>query len=226
MKQIDDRARLEKYIESSGIQAQFSVDLADMARLLQFSAGEFLIRRGDPSRYLYFLVEGKVKLIETGASGKRILYGYMRSSGALGEVASLWGRKPRLSVQAVEVCLCLAIDLELHREALFSDNRFLRYLCKLLAERVTQLDNNIASLMSCPIESRLAAFILENSEGCEFRISLTECAEFTSTSYRHLIRVMNALCDRGILRRSRQQFEILDREQLTALAESAYACYL
>jgi len=87
MKQIDDRARLEKYIESSGIQAQFSVDLADMARLLQFSAGEFLIRRGDPSRYLYFLVEGKVKLIETGASGKRILYGYMRSSGALGEVA-------------------------------------------------------------------------------------------------------------------------------------------
>ena len=218
MKQIDDRARLEKYIESSGIQAQFSVDLADMARLLQFSAGEFLIRRGDPSRYLYFLVEGKVKLIETGASGKRILYGYMRSSGALGEVASLWGRKPRLSVQAV--------DLELHREALFSDNRFLRYLCKLLAERVTQLDNNIASLMSCPIESRLAAFILENSEGCEFRISLTECAEFTSTSYRHLIRVMNALCDRGILRRSRQQFEILDREQLTALAESAYACYL
>lgn len=225
MIQIEDRALLKQHIKTAGIRKNFASDLISMSCLLSFDAGEFLIREGIVSSYLYFLVEGKIKFFETSASGKRVTYGYSRSSGTLGEVASLWGRKPRLSAQALDSCLLIGIDLNLHRNTLFEDNTFLRYLCGLLSDRVTLLDNNIASLMSCPIESRLAAFILQNSEDSQFRVSLTECAEFTCTSYRHLIRIMNALCDKGILKRSRQQFEILDHDALNALAQNAYEYY-
>lgn len=226
MRNVESRELLLRELEASGIQSRFQSDLETMACLLEFDAGEFLIRKGVVSQYLYFLVRGKIKFFEVTASAKRVTYGYSRSSGALGEVASLWGRKPRISVQAVEPCVCVAIDLSVYREALFNDNVFLRYLCELLSERVAILDNNIANLMLCPIESRLAAFILQNAKDGVFKVSLTECAEFTATSYRHLIRIMNKFCEQGVLKRASQQFEILDAKTLAALAEEAYAYYI
>lgn len=226
MKEITDSALLARYIDASGIQAHFSLNLADISLLLAFDAGEFLIERGVVSRYLYFLVDGKIKFFATSASGKRVTYGYSRSNGALGEANSLWGRKPTISVQAVEPCLLVAIPLDIYRETLFQDNVFLRYACKLLSERIVLLDNNISSLMSYNIEARLCAFILQNAEDDVFRVSLMECAEFTGTSYRHIIRVINSLCERGMLCRTHQQFKILDSRGLAQLAGDAYAYYM
>lgn len=226
LRRIEDASALRESIERAGLRECFSGDIAAISCLMEFEPGDFLIREGEPSAYLYFLVEGKIKFHGTSVTGRRVTYGYSLSCGALGEVASLWGRKPRLSVQAVETSRCVAISLICHRETLFEDNRFLRYVCNLLSRRVAHLDTNISNLINYPIEARLAAFILQNAEGDVFRVSLTECAELTSTSYRHLIRIINAFCARGVLRRGRQQFEILDREALSAMAEEAYSFYI
>ena len=46
---------------------------------------------------------------------------------------------------------------------------------------------------------------------------LTNAAGSVGVSYRHLQRLLNALCGEGILRRTAHGFEIADREALLAL---------
>ncbi len=226
MRIIKDQTLLKHYIEEIGLQEHFSIDVNPLCELLCFDKDDYLIKAGQCSRYLYFLASGKIKFFSMSENGKFIPYGYSKSYRVLGEAASLFGRSPLISLQAVETSYAVAINLSRHRETLLNDNRFLRYICSLLSENVCALDNNIANLLSQSIDSRLAAFILQNAKNGIFECSLAECSELIATSYRHTLRIMNQFCDQGLLIKKRQKYEIRDFQALARIAGDAYAYYV
>ena len=69
-----------------------------------------------------------------------------------------------------------------------------------------------------PLETRLAAFILETEQDGVFRYNLTLCADLVETSYRHLLRTLHTFCAMGILKRKeKSSYLIADRSQLEEL---------
>ncbi len=219
MRVITDRDLLLEQIGACGLQERFSAPLADIACLHAFAPGETLIEKGRASDHLYFLTAGKVRFCLDDDFHRRVSYGWAQAGDPIGEMASLWQDKPLLSAQAAEACLCVAIDLTRHRERLLNDNLFLRYLCRALSRSVGALDLRIVSLARLPAASRVAACILQNARDGRFALSLAECAESASVSYRHLIRIMNRFCAGGLLGKRRQRYFIEDREKLAALVE-------
>lgn len=206
MKSINDDQLLKKLLKETRISGIFSLDISEIVELFLFKEGEYLIHQGEYSEYLYFLASGRVKVFSTNLSGNIVPFGYYQRFRVIGEVSLLWGKKPDTSVQAVEKCYCFGINLEKHRHILLNDNSFLRYICKLLCSIVKTLDNNMAVLMFMPLETRLASFILQNTEDGIFQSSLLECSELIATSYRHLLRMMKDFCDRGMLKREAEIF--------------------
>ncbi len=212
-------------MHSTRFAGSFDREIAEMCSLFAFEPDEVLIRAGECSRYLYFLAEGKLKAFMGSESGKVIPFGYFEQFRTLGEVSSLWGDTPTLTVAAVERTYCFAIDLDVHRAALLKNPSFLRYVCQLLCAQVKRLNNNMVSLMTQPVERRLAAFILQNTVDGQFQCSLLECSELIATSYRHLIRKMNSFCACGLLRKERQKYYIADEPALQALASQVFEYY-
>jgi CRP/FNR family putative post-exponential-phase nitrogen-starvation transcriptional regulator len=225
LKSINDDQLLKKLLKETRISGIFSLDISEIVELFLFKEGEYLIHQGEYSEYLYFLASGRVKVFSTNLSGNIVPFGYYQRFRVIGEVSLLWGKKPDTSVQAVEKCYCFGINLEKHRHILLNDNSFLRYICKLLCSIVKTLDNNMAVLMFMPLETRLASFILQNTEDGIFQSSLLECSELIATSYRHLLRMMKDFCDRGMLKKEKQKYLVVDEKKLREIASEPYRYY-
>ena len=74
-------------------------------------------------------------------------------------------------------------------------------------------------------ENLLASYILQNQKKGMFTSKLTITAEALGISYRHLIRTMNALCDKNLIRKESRHYYIVDQKGLTELSNKTYHFY-
>ena len=70
-----------------------------------------------------------------------------------------------------------------------------------------------------PVEVRLAAFIIANSNNDLFSFKLSTCADLLDTSYRHLFRVISKLSSVGILKKAENGYQILNNDALLQLSQ-------
>jgi len=76
-----------------------------------------------------------------------------------------------------------------------------------------------------PVENRLASYMMatrRNGNRVQFDETLTEIAELLGTSYRHLLRTINNLINKGILKKCKFGYEVIDEEMLSNLATDLY----
>ena len=67
-------------------------------------------------------------------------------------------------------------------------------------------------------EERLCAYILQTSHNGIFSDILTDTACSVGMSYRHMFRLLNHLCEDGVLEKRENGYRILDRESLAEKA--------
>jgi len=76
-----------------------------------------------------------------------------------------------------------------------------------------------------PLENRLASYIMATrgaGSRVQFDETLTEIAELLGASYRHLLRTINNLINKGILKKDNYRYEIIDEKMLGNLAIDLY----
>lgn len=221
MKKIENKALFNKYLSESNILSIFSNEMTDKLHLFSFKKGDLLINEGECSDYLFFLVNGKTKIFSHSSSGKILFVSHFNSLQVLGETCSLWGKSPTASVKAITNCYCFGISLNIYRETLLNDVKFLRYICLSLGERLSEMTSNTCITVFESLESRLASFILNNSKDNLFSYNLTECSELLCTSYRHLLRVLNTFCINGKLNKKGKIYEILDKSYFEEISSTS-----
>lgn len=222
MEKIESNSLFNKYVSETNILDIFSNDMIDKMDFFHFKKGDILINEGECSDYLFFLVSGKMKVFSHSSSGKVMFVSHFKSLQILGETCSLWQKTPTASVQATTNGYCIGISLIRYRELLLNDVKFLRYTCMNLGERLSYMNSNTCITMFDSLENRLASFILKNSKDKIFHYNLTECSELLCTSYRHLLRVLNTLCNNGKLSKTGKYYKILDEDYFIAIASDSY----
>lgn len=215
MEHIDDLKLLKFYIDKYHLQDHFSMDLASIAALHRYDAGEMLAHEGRLCEYIWILVKGECMAYVYTANNKIHCECYFHNVSLLGEAATLWNEPPMNSIRTLTECYFVSICAPRYREALLNDNKFLRYAAYTLALHVRK---NVVHFD--PLETRLASFILKAEKTGIFRYNLTQCADIMETSYRHLIRVLSIMCDSGILTKGeRGDYHITDYDRLEQVAK-------
>jgi len=222
MKKVENNSLFNQYVRESSILNIFSSDMKDKMDLFSFKKGDILIKEGECSDFLFFLVSGKMKVFSHSTSGKVMFVSHFNSLQVLGETCSLWQKTPTASVQATTDSYCIGISLTRHRETLLNDVKFLRYICMNLGERLSYMNSNTCITIFESLESRLASFILKNSKDNIFHYNLTECAELLCISYRHLLRVLNTFCSNNKLNKKGKYYEILDKNYFVEISSNSY----
>lgn len=213
MRQLNDPALMQHYINKYHLQDYFSFDLRSAAVLVRYEANEILGMSGRVVNTFSILVSGECIAYMITRSDKFHCECHYRDMHFMGMVGTLWNKPAINDIKALTPCLCLCFPAEIYRPILLNDVKFLRYAAEYMASHIRQ---NAAHFE--PLETRLAAFILETEQDGVFRYNLTLCADLVETSYRHLLRTLHTFCAMGILKRKeKSSYLIADRSQLEEL---------
>jgi cAMP-binding proteins - catabolite gene activator and regulatory subunit of cAMP-dependent protein kinases len=222
MKKVNNKEKLLSLRNKSNIDNVLGQDADTLLELFYFQKDEFVLYEGLCSDYLYFLAEGQVRIYSSVGNGKNLDHGMYPGNRIIGEAACLWGDEASASVQCMENCYLFGIFLETNRDALLNNVIFLRYICDILREQM-RIQKQSSHTMFFPLERRLASLLLQNSENGILQYNLTVCADMLSTSYRHILRVLDSFCRQGLVKKlGRGQYAIQHEKCLEDIAAHTY----
>lgn len=224
---IKDLKLIEKYITIHNIESLFSSYIKENLELLFFDKRELIFKEGDEIEYLMFFVEGRAKVYMTLENGKLLLLDFYKELDTLGDLELVTNDLSNCNVEAIEPCVCIGIPIKLIRNVHIKDVNLLNFLCNSLGEKLKRSSRNASINLLYPLENRLASYIIsivikEENRYFKFDDTLIIISELLGTSYRHLLRTLNKLCDKNILKRNKESYIILDYKKLKSLSADIY----
>jgi CRP/FNR family transcriptional regulator, putaive post-exponential-phase nitrogen-starvation regulator len=220
MLKINNKEVMEEYVLKYNINDIFTEDMRPFMELLLFKKDEYICRDNEKLSYLFFFVDGKAKVYSTLSNGKSLLLCFYQGFKVLGDLEMINSEPAATNVQVIEDTYCIGIPTEKVKMYLLNDAKFLRYICNSLAEKLSRCSKNSSINLLYPLENRLASYILATGEN--FDESLTEISELLGTSYRHLLRTLNNMCLKGLIKKNDTGFEIINKKVLIKLASDIY----
>lgn len=220
----------ELYINKFKLNDIFTDEMSGYMELVLFKKGEYICNENERMEYLFFLVKGKGKVYVILKNGKSLLLSFYYPLTVIGDIEIVNNCYTSSNIQALEDSYCIALPLNIVREKLLKDAKFLRYVCDSLGWKLQSSSNNSSINLLYPLENRLASYILaareeviiDNKRVYIFNEKLTELAELLGTSYRHLLRTINALIHKGVISKENGYYKILDKRLLKTLSADVY----
>ena len=192
---LNDRSRLERYMETFGIRQLFGGKTPDFL-LLHYAPGDLLTTPFSPSKYMQFIVAGDLLLYDMPDENSSVMLRTdFNDVKLLGEMELLNSRFDPFFVEARSDVYTLAIHLDQYRTQLLNDPVFLRYICHTLSDK---LAGAVRSTFNVPLKTRVSASLRFAEPGQTF-CGIADIAKQIGVSNRQLLRVLKELCDEGIL---------------------------
>lgn len=184
--------------------------------LVHYDSGETILNQGTPVESLLVLLNGKAKVGMLAANGKDLTLCYYMDSGILGDVEFVQADQTASATSvAVFQTDCISIPLNLNRDYLAHSVMFMNHVAKGLSTKLLNSSYYHMTSVLYTGEERLCAYILMAEHNGVFSEILTDVSKSVGVSYRHLFRMLNTLCERGVLRKNKFGFVILDQKYLT-----------
>lgn len=218
MEKIYDQNTISKYLNTKGYRYYFSEEFDKDAFVIRTGPNETLIDQGDEAVNLYYLVEGRCRIKTINQEGKVFILNSVIAPTLVGEI-ELITEDVSFSVETIDRCTLIALPFASCREKLLKDHGFLLHLCELLTEKEREHALKLVQYTSYPLENRLSAFILENALNDKLSIKKTVIAESLGVSYRHLETLMKDFTEKGILKKDKLIYTILNKDELMKKAE-------
>jgi CRP-like cAMP-binding protein len=180
-----------------------------------YSFGERIISEGRPNGLLFIITGGKAKVGVTAPNGKNIVLCFYISKGLLGEV-ELFSDTSAASttVTAMNELRCIVIPTDRNKAYLLGNPAFTRIAASQLSEKLMQSTDKTVENTLYTAEIRLCRYIFAAANNALFRDVMTDVSYSIGTSYRHLYRMIGALCKDRILEKTNEGYRICNMEQL------------
>ena len=206
-------------------------DLAAVERACRFKRydpQEQIFDRGSRSSDVFFLVEGKVRIVNYSLSGREITFDELAPGACFGEIAALDGRPRSTSVMAVELSLVAALPRSVFLDVLAHHPAIALKVMLRLAQIIRDADDRIMDLSTLAAQNRVQAEILRQARG-----DLTDrdtarihpiplhadIASRVSTTRETVARTMNDLARKGIVKRTKDSLVVRSLSRLASLVE-------
>lgn len=213
---------MERYIEQFQLTNVLSPALLEAMTLEAIPHHTRLIEQGAIPEYIYFLVEGRLKVFTTSQDGRSLILTFTTPFTVISDIEFL-ERKPYLNtVEAVTDCVLLKLPLAVVEQVGMTHLPFITFLLQTLTRKFYDNANALHFNFLHSVDVRFASYLLSMTAHSEPYVSihdLKDVAQLIGTSYRHLNRVIHQLSEERLLERSQRTVRILDRARLLQLAK-------
>lgn len=188
----------------------------NLVALRNYGSGDLIFTQGEPGDALFFVINGRVKIIVMAADGREKIIKVMEPCHVFGEVVLFDNGPYPATAQAMDACQVgilrnedLYMLLRVHSDLAIS-------LLQLLAKRLKMTQRQLQDLALKDVYTRVAQLLLElaETEGVilpcgsaqlTLRLTREEMAQMTATSRETLTRMLSELRQQGIITVERNQ---------------------
>ncbi|MDW8324038.1 MAG: Crp/Fnr family transcriptional regulator [Burkholderiales bacterium] len=208
----------------AGLDAQTLAWVSSLARLRSVASREVVLRKGDKADALFFVVKGRVQVIEHLPNGREVGLGFIAAGEFFGELAIIDGLPRSASIVACEDSLLLAVPADVaqalfYRQPLVAE-RLLKHFAKklrVLTEYQTILNLPNAYQRVFALLERLARTQDGGAVVIERLPTQQQIAIMVNTSRETVSRALHVMLKRGVLQRDSRRL-IVNKPELLHLA--------
>lgn len=206
----------------AGLDPQSLETISRSASPRTYDPNQLVILEGEPASGLYVVQTGWLKVSKIAIDGREQILQLLGSSEVFNAVSVFTGAPNAASVTALETTRLWVISRDTMLKLLDANPRMARLIIQDLAGRVTHLITLVEDLSLRTVEARLARLLLEQSSGETVHrkkwATQTEIASRLGTVPDVLSRTLRKMAERGLIQISRQEIQILDRQELESIA--------
>ncbi len=193
-----------------------------------YGAGEQIIDQHSDSRDIYFVVEGRVRVVNYSISGREITFDDLDAGSHFGELAAIDGLPRSASVMALDEVHIAALPSEQFQDIILEHPTIALKLMKHLAHLVRNSTSRIMDLSTLGANNRIHADLLRlGRKVTEDDVSAvlkpipvhSDIASRVSTTRETVARVMNDLARKGIVERGKDSLLIKELQILEEMVE-------
>ena len=193
--------------------------------------GSFFFMQGDEANYLYILISGQIKLMQSNPNGQQVnlrtIYPW-QMFGALGAVRTDGAAYPA-SAQTLEDSTALAIP-SLFLRSMLETRPYLSFdLMTLMTSYIQEMQARYRELATERVEQRVANALVrlagqsgirsDKEAGIELSFSRQDVAEMTGTTLYTVSRQLSDWERKGIIKTGREKIMILNPHELVRIAD-------
>lgn len=210
------------------------LEAADIARLekrcswKRFGKQELIIDRQAESREVYFIVSGKVRVVNYSMSGREVTFDDLEAGSHFGELAALDSQPRSANVVAVEPTTVASLTHETFRELLQEHPEVATRMMVHMAHIIRASTDRIMDLSTLGANNRVYAELLRLAKpGIRDDNTATirpipihgDIASRVSTTRETVARVLGDLSRTNVVKRDDDKLVILDVERLEDMIE-------
>lgn len=195
--------------------------LASDAVSLLFSPDEVIFLEGDPSRGLWIIQDGSVKITKLSLEGNEYILHLLGPGDSFNDIAALDGGPTPANAIAMSPVSVWLLPAETLDRALDRHPAMARAALKMMGERIRALGHQIEDLTLYPVIVRLARFLLAQAENPSLSgpgVTRAAIAAHLATTPETISRALAKLQEAGAIRFDRHKIIITNPELLRSMA--------
>lgn len=199
-------------------------------RWQQFEAGEQLVDYQESSTEVFFLIEGKLRVIVYSVDGKAVLFTDLKPGAMVGEIAAIDRAGRSAGVEAIEPSTVASLTADQFEALLLREPQLALATLRHVAAELRRLSERVVEFSTLMVQNRIQAELLrlaaeagqqESQALLAPTPSLSEIADRVSTHREAVSRELSRLASIGLLRREGSNLRIMDVARLTRLVREA-----
>lgn len=192
------------------------------------ASGDEIFNRESDSRDVYFVVEGRVRIVNYSLTGREVAYATAETGDYFGELSALDGQPRSASVFALEDCLLAVLPPDRFRNLMLSAPGLAMEVAANLANMVRACDERIMDLATLSAYQRVYRQILDLMRPDPVRPeswliyplpTQAQIASRASTTRETVARVLSQLAQAGIADRKSKTLYVRDVARLREMAK-------
>jgi CRP/FNR family cyclic AMP-dependent transcriptional regulator len=197
-------------------------------RYRRFSAQEIIIDRDSPTNDVFFVVRGRIRIVNYSVAGREVAFDDLGDGSYFGELAAIDNEPRSASVIALTDTLIVALPAKTFLDAALAYPQIGLRVMQRMARVIRSANERIMDLSTLGANSRVHAELLRQarSHGVDGNHAVidpipvhSDIASRASTTRETVARVLNDLARQGILKRTRDGLVIRDLSRLDALVQ-------
>ncbi len=217
MKKILFNKYLDENIKrNEALISYYSKEDLNNSYIVKFTNNEFIQQENHEMSFLYFIIQGKAKILKNQANGKRMILQFLKEKDFIGDLTVIGAEKMTKDVMSIGDTICLATPIDYVAKTLMEDRFFLKIVGKYIGEKLLTRMDFFVDNQTYELKYRLAEVMLAASINDVYKENHLQIAEYLGVSYRHLLHTIKKFKDEKKISKKGSEY-ILDREKLKQL---------
>ena len=210
-----------------GISPSDMQEMEKITRMEEVKKRQPLYLTGDPSRNVYLLKRGRVKIANTAPSGKEVTFDILEPGEVFGELDAMEDAPRSTSAEALDDALICVIPRKDFDQYLAMHPNVTIKLTKLIGLRIRKIQSRVEDLVFRDVPARLAHLLSElgktegvaDKQGIRLKVKLThqEMANLIGCSRETVSTTIGQFRDDGLIQMDGRTITIVNEKGLSKL---------